>query len=61
MSFYNNGFKYFEFMDSDEHLSQTIFNYVQILYSPNTFVFMQEIKSYRNICNRYITIGNRKF
>lgn len=34
MSFYNNGFKYFEFMDSDEHLSQTIFNYVQILDSP---------------------------
>ncbi|WP_270566897.1 hypothetical protein [Clostridium beijerinckii] len=34
MSFYNNGFKYFEFADSDEHLSQTIFNYVQILDTP---------------------------
>ena len=30
MSFYNNGYKYFEFEDSDEHLNETVFNFVDI-------------------------------
>lgn len=30
MSFYNNGFKYFEFEDSDEHLNETKFNNVDL-------------------------------
>lgn len=30
MSFYNNSYKYFEFEDSDEHLNETVFNFVDI-------------------------------
>ncbi|SCP99160.1 hypothetical protein [Anaerobium acetethylicum] len=34
LSFYANGFRYFEFTDSDSHLTQTAFNYIQILDTP---------------------------
>ena len=34
MSFYENGFKYFEFVDNDAHLGKTVFNHVQIMDTP---------------------------
>lgn len=45
LSFYNNGFKYFEFVDGDEHLSQTIFNYVQIADTPEKILLHLSKKS----------------
>lgn len=38
MSFYNNGFKYFEFNDSDEHYNETIFNFVNIYDTPEKII-----------------------
>jgi hypothetical protein len=38
MSFYNNGFKYFEFEDSDNHLNETSFNYVDIYDTPEKII-----------------------
>lgn len=45
LSFYNNGFKYFEFVDGDDHLSQTILNYVQILDTPEKILLYLSKKS----------------
>lgn len=45
ISFYNNGFKYFEFVDSDEHLSQTILNYVQVEDTPEKLILYLSKKS----------------
>lgn len=44
-SFYNVGFKYFEFVDNDDHLSQTIFNYVQIQDTPEKILLYLSKKS----------------
>lgn len=49
LSFYNNGFKYFEFIDGDDHLSQTIFNYVQIADTPEKILLF--------LCKRSKVIG----
>lgn len=49
MSFYNNGFKYFEFVDGDEHLSQTIFNYIQIIDTPEKILLY--------LCNKSKVLG----
>lgn len=38
MSFYNNGFKYFEFEDNDEHLNETRFNYVDLSDTPEKII-----------------------
>lgn len=38
MSFYNNGFKYFEFNDSDEHYNETVFNFVNIYDTPEKII-----------------------
>lgn len=45
MSFYNNGFKYFEFVDADEHLSKTIFNYVQVANTPEKIMLELSTKA----------------
>jgi hypothetical protein len=49
LSFYNTGFKYFEFIDGDDHLSQTIFNYVQIEDTPEKILLF--------MCNKAKVIG----
>lgn len=38
ISFYNNGFKYFEFNDSDEHYNETLFNFVNIYDTPEKII-----------------------
>lgn len=38
MSFYNTGFKYFEFEDSDNHLNETSFNYVDVYDTPEKII-----------------------
>ncbi|WP_217077455.1 hypothetical protein [Clostridium baratii] len=38
MSFYKNGFKYFEFKDSDEHYNETVFNFVNIYDTPEKII-----------------------
>lgn len=38
MSFYNNGYKYFEFEDSDEHLNETSFNFVDLKDTPEKII-----------------------
>lgn len=38
ISFYKNGFKYFEFKDSDEHYNETIFNFVNIYDTPEKII-----------------------
>lgn len=38
MSFYNNGYKYFEFEDSDEHLNETAFNFVDLKDTPEKII-----------------------
>lgn len=38
MTFYNNGFKYFEFEDSDEHLNETVFSYINIFNTPEKII-----------------------
>lgn len=38
ITFYNNGFKYFEFKDSDEHLNETIFNFINIYDTPEKII-----------------------
>jgi len=45
MSFYENGFKYFEFVDSDAHLGRTQFNHVQILDTPEKIILFLAQKS----------------
>ena len=45
MSFYENGFKYFEFVDSDTHLGRTLFNHVQILDTPEKIILFLAQKS----------------
>ena len=38
MSFYNNGYKYFEFEDNDEHLNETGFNFVDLKDTPEKII-----------------------
>lgn len=38
MSFYNNGYKYFEFEDNDEHLNETAFNFVDLKDTPEKII-----------------------
>ena len=38
MTFYNHGFKYFEFEDSDEHLNETSFNYINFFNTPEKII-----------------------
>lgn len=45
MSFYNNGFKYFEFEDSDNHLNETSFNYVDIYDTPEKIIVYLSLKA----------------
>lgn len=45
MSFYENGFKYFEFVDSDTHLGSTLFNHVQIMDTPEKIILFLAQKS----------------
>lgn len=45
MSFYENGFKYFEFVDSDTHLGRTLFNHVQIIDTPEKIILFLAQKS----------------
>ena len=45
ISFYENGFKYFEFVDSDTHLGKTLFNYIQIMDTPEKIILFLAQKS----------------
>lgn len=45
MSFYENGFKYFEFVDSDTHLGKTLFNHIQIMDTPEKIILFLSQKS----------------
>lgn len=39
LSFYNRGFQYFNFVDKDEHLTRTTFNFVQVSYTPEKVLY----------------------
>lgn len=45
MSFYNNGFKYFEFEDNDKHLNETSFNYVDLYDTPEKIIVYLSLKA----------------
>ena len=38
MTFYENGFKYFEFEDSDTHLNETALNYINLFNTPEKII-----------------------
>ena len=45
MSFYNNGFKYFEFEDNDEHLNETKLNNVDLLDTAEKIIVYLSLKA----------------
>lgn len=49
MSFYENGFKYYQFIDKDEHLTKTKFHYVQVTNTPEKVLV--------NLCKKAKVIG----